>query len=121
MTIQSKVTRDLQPCGPACKKLEKTPGCIQWALRIVGDKWTGLIIARLVGEADTFLSLQELLPGISPRTLSARLALLMEEKIISAELYCKKPKRYRYSLTDKGKELRAVLVQMARWGERYKK
>ena len=114
------MTRDLQPCGPACEKLEKTPGCIQWALRIIGDKWTGLIIAHLVGEPRTFVELEDLLPGISPRTLSARIALLEEEEIISAELYCEKPKRYRYALTKKGEELRTVLVQMAKWGEKYK-
>lgn len=114
------MTKKEQPCGPACEKLENTPGCIQWALRIIGDKWTPLIIARLVGDACTFMELEELLPGISPRTLSARIAFLEEENIISAKLYCKKPKRYRYMLTEKGEELRTVLVQMAKWGEKFK-
>lgn len=114
------MTKKEQPCGPACEKLEKTPGCIQWALRIIGDKWTGLMIAHLVGEPRTFAEFEELLPGISPRTLSARIKLLEDEGILTADLYCEKPKRYRYVLTAKGEELRAVLVQMAKWGQKYK-
>lgn len=110
----------MQPCGSACDKVEKTPGCIQWALRIVGDKWTGLIIARLVGGPLTFVELEHLLIGISPRTLSARIKFLEDEKIIVSEIYCQKPKRYRYNLTQKGEELRGVLLQMAKWGEKFK-
>jgi DNA-binding HxlR family transcriptional regulator len=107
------------PCGPACDKIEKKPGCIQAALGILGDKWSPLLIARLVGASHTFMELEELLPGISPRTLSQRLEHLHIEGIITQEKYCAHPVRYRYKLTKKGTELRVVLIQMAAWGEQY--
>lgn len=103
-----------------CPMVEKKPGCIKAALAILGDKWTLLLVGHLLGEAHTFAELEALLPGVSPRTLSERLTRLTEEKIIEAELYCARPKRYRYSPTEKGKELRAVLLKMAAWGEKYR-
>ena len=107
--------------GPACEKLEKKPGCIQAALAILGDKWSPMLVARLVDAPCTFVELEALLPGISPRTLSARLEFLSSEGIIESEAYCQHPLRYRYALTKKGAELQQVLFQMAAWGEKYPK
>ena len=90
------------------------------ALEVLGDKWTPFLIARLVDAPRTFLELEELLPGISPRTLSQRLKKLEEEHILTKVLYEKRPERYRYSLTKKGTELTALLEQMAIWGEKYR-
>lgn len=109
-----------RPCGPRCEKVEARPGCIQAALRIVGDKWTPFLIARLVDQHHTFSELAELLPGISPRTLSARLKRLEDERIVEKEEYQPNPIRFRYSLTPKGKELTALLMQMAKWGEKHR-
>lgn len=108
-----------RPCGPRCEDVEERPGCIQAALRIVGDKWTPFLIARLVKDAHTFGELEDLLPGISPRTLSARLKHLEEERIISKEEYQAHPQRFRYKLTAKGTELTDLLLQMAKWGEKH--
>lgn len=107
-------------CGPRCEKLESKPGCIQSALRVVGDKWTPFLIARLIDAPRTFLELEELLPGISPRTLSQRLKKLEEEDVLIKKLYEKRPQRFNYALTNKGKELTTLLLQMAKWGEKYR-
>lgn len=104
---------------PLCPLIENKPGCIKAALSIVGDKWTLLLIGQLFEKTHTFAELEDLLPGVSPRTLSARITRLMKEKIIEAEEYCARPKRYRYKLTKKGKEFRTVLLQMASWGRKY--
>jgi DNA-binding HxlR family transcriptional regulator len=100
------------------KNLSK-PGCIECALAIVGDKWTPLILRDLTSRGASFGELEKSLVGISPRTLSQRLNKLESEQIISKHLYNEHPPRYRYELTRKGKELQAVLVQMADWGARY--
>ena len=107
-------------CGPRCEKIEKTPGCIQSALEVLGDKWTPFLVARLVDVPRTFLELEQLLPGISPRTLSSRLKKLEEKHILTRTVYEKRPERFRYSLTKKGKELTSLLEQMATWGEKYR-
>lgn len=100
-------------------QVEKRPGCIQSALNIVGDKWSPLLLGQLVGGAMTFSELETALSGISPRTLSGRLNKLESEKIITRRQYNAHPPRYKYELTDKGRELQDVLVKMAVWGEKY--
>jgi DNA-binding HxlR family transcriptional regulator len=86
---------------------------------VIGDKWTPFLVARLVGTARTFGELEHLLPGISPRTLSARLKKLEEERIVERMQYEDRPPRYKYALTTKGKELTEILMHMAKWGEHH--
>ena len=100
-------------------KIEQKPGCIGSALKIIGDKWTALILRDLSTDPHTFSELESALDGISPRTLSQRLEMLISEKIISKNIYCQHPPRYYYSLTDKGIELQNVLLSMAEWGAKY--
>ena len=104
---------------PQINKIEKKHGCIQSALEILGDKWSPLLLGHLFEQDRTFGDLEGLLPGISLRTLSARLDDLLSCGILDKKLYCKHPPRYKYSLTDKGQDLRTILIQMANWGEKY--
>ena len=96
-----------------------TPCNIEKALDVIGDKWTALILNQLSGEPCCFSALEKSVEGISPRTLSQRLEMLQEEKILEKVLYCERPPRHNYALTAKGKELSSVLAQMADWGKRY--
>ncbi len=100
------------------KNLSK-PGCIECTLAIVGDKWTPLILRDLMVRGSSFGQLERSLVGISPRTLSQRLDKLEAKQIVSKNLYCERPPRYRYTLTKKGKELQTVLEKMANWGAKY--
>jgi DNA-binding HxlR family transcriptional regulator len=102
-----------------CKSLETKPGCIQAALRILGDKWSPLLIGQLVESPMTYKDLELMLGGISSRTLSARLDELLEAGIIKKTRYCAHPPRYTYSLTKKGEGLRSILLHMAEWGEQH--
>lgn len=103
-----------------CPSIERRPGSIEATLSVIGDKWTALLVGQMVGEARTFGELEDCLPGMSPRTLSQRIAKLLKAEIIAKALYSSKPERYRYTLTKKGLELRDILIAMAEWGERYK-
>lgn len=95
------------------------PLCIQTTLRIMGDKWTALILRDLVDGTNTFSCLEVSLKGISPRTLSQRLEMLQSEGIIDKRQYCEHPPRSKYLLTKKGTELQDVLIKMAEWGAKY--
>lgn len=99
--------------------IEPKPGCLSSALKIIGEKWTCLILRDLSTAPRTFSDLEKSLVGLSPRTLSQRLNKLEGEAIIIKSLYCERPPRYQYSLTQKGLELKSVLMAMADWGARY--
>ena len=100
-------------------KLEKREGCIQAALNILGDKWSPLLLGQLIASPKTFGELEVALGGISPRTLSARLEKMTDHNIVAKQLYCKHPPRYRYELTQKGRELQSILRAMGDWGDKY--
>ena len=102
-------------------QVEKRPGCIAAALKILGDKWSPLLLTQLIDGAKTFGELESLLEGISPRTLSARLEKLVEHDIVNKNMYCQHPPRYKYELTEKGHELQNILRAMGDWGNKYHK
>jgi|SRR5581483_4132122 len=100
-------------------KLEAREGCIASAMKIIGNKWTALLLRDLYGGPKRFGELERSLVGISPRTLSQRLDDLEQCAIIAKKIYREAPPHTEYSLTDKGNDLIPVLQQMAAWGTKY--
>jgi DNA-binding HxlR family transcriptional regulator len=98
---------------------EKTIGCVKAATEILGDKWTPQLLRYLANEKSVrFCHLQDLVGGINPRTLSARLTHLEQENIIEKSVVSS-PSRCEYHLTEKGEELLPILHDMERWSARY--
>lgn len=94
-------------------------GCVKEATRIIGDKWTPQLLRFFVNEdAVRFCQIQDLVKGINPRTLSARLDTLEKEGIITKVV---KPEKSRceYRLTNKGRELTPILQDMQAWSAKY--
>ncbi len=92
-------------------------GCITKTLKIIGSKWTVLILHELCEGTKRFGELHSSLQGISPKTLSVRLDQLEKNKIIKRKVYTQIPLRVEYSLTDRGQSLRAIIGEMREWGE----
>jgi DNA-binding HxlR family transcriptional regulator len=87
--------------------------------RIIGGKWTLLIIRDLASGAKRFHELERSLHGISPKTLSERLRTLEEEGIISRRTFAEVPPRVEYSLSEKGRDLIDVIESMRAYGLRW--
>ena len=104
---------------PTAVKLETKEGCIASAMKIIGNKWTALLLRDLYEGPKRFGELERSLIGISPRTLSQRLNDLENCGIIAKKSYQEAPPHTEYSLTDKGNDLIPVLQQMAAWGTKY--
>ena len=86
-------------------------------LKVIGSKWTILILHNLFGGNKRFGELERNLDGISPKTLSTRLSELEEEGIIKKRIFAEIPLHVEYHLTPKGKSLESIFDQMASWGE----
>lgn len=96
------------------------PECpVERALRVIGAKWTPLIIRDLLKGPRRFNELQSSLGSVSPRTLSERLKDLEEQGVISRRAYAEVPPRVEYRLTEKGLALHDLLEDLRRWGERW--
>ena len=97
----------------------ETIGCVKAATQILGDKWTPQILRFFVNEhAVRFCQIQDLVEGINPRTLSARLDSLEEHGIITKTATTSES-RCEYALTQKGEELIPILKDMEAWSDRY--
>lgn len=102
-------------------KIESRVGCIASAMRIIGNKWTALILRDLFSGPKRFCELEKSVGNINPRTLSQRLDDLESEGIIHRRSFAEVPPRTEYRLTAKGKDLLPILQQMATWGTKHHK
>jgi DNA-binding HxlR family transcriptional regulator len=87
-------------------------------LKIVGSKWTMLLIHNIFEGKKRFGELQRALPGISPKTLAQRLKELELNGIITKKVFAEVPLHVEYSLTEKGKSLRGVFRSLENWGSK---
>ena len=87
-------------------------------LKIIGSKWTILILRDLCESKKRFGELQRSLNGISPKTLSLRLQQLEKNGIIQKKVFAEIPLHVEYSLTPKGDSLKSIIDAMRSWGEK---
>lgn len=100
------------------KKNYKEDTCgVAKTLKIIGSKWTMLILHNLFEGKKRFGQLQRELIDISPKTLSLRLHDLEQEGIINKKIFTEVPLHVEYTLTKKGRSLGEIFNQMAKWGQ----
>lgn len=99
-----------------CKQKQNDCGVAK-TLKVIGSKWTMMIIHNLFEGNNRFGSLQRALPGISPKTLSQRLQELEQEKIITKKVFAEVPLHVEYYLTEKGKSLSSIFDSLSQWGK----
>lgn len=97
-------------------KLHSDKNCVGKTMKVIGSKWTIMIIRELCEDKKRFGQIQKALDGISPRTLSARLQELEKHNIIHKKIYKEIPLHVEYSLTPRGESLKEIIHQMHEWG-----
>ncbi|OJJ18856.1 hypothetical protein BKI52_25120 [marine bacterium AO1-C] len=94
---------------------------VNYALEYLGDKWTLLIIRDLVFEGKKFykefLTSEE---SIATNVLSERLKRLENADIVRSKIYEKQRTQKIYALTEKGKDLIPILVEIILWSSKHK-
>ncbi|MGL5929112.1 MAG: winged helix-turn-helix transcriptional regulator [Dermatophilaceae bacterium] len=86
------------------------------ALDVVGKRWALLLVREALGGPRHFGDFRAAL-DIGDHTLSRRLAELVECGVLMREPGA--GPRHRYRLTEAGRDLAPVLIDLARWGERW--
>jgi DNA-binding HxlR family transcriptional regulator len=95
-------------------------GCpIEALMDAVGGKWKPVILYYLLGGTRRFGELRRLVPGVSQRMLTQHLRELEADGIVHREVYKEVPPKVEYSLTELGRTLEPVLVQMNAWAEEH--
>ncbi len=77
------------------------------------------IIFALIYETKRFKELERSIEGINTRMLVKELKQLEDNGLVTRKVYAEVPPRVEYSLTDKGKALKNVLIEMREWGNQY--
>ena len=94
---------------------------VKSTLKILSGKWKILILYSLWDSTKRFNELRRLIPEITQRMLTNQLRELEEDKIIQRKVYAEVPPKVEYSLTEIGKTLNPVLVELKKWGGCYNK
>lgn len=85
---------------------------------MLGDRWALLIARELLFGPKRFGQLRSGLPGVSPNVLAQRLRELEDAGLVRREHLALPADIPVYALTQRGSELRAVLIELGRWGSR---
>jgi DNA-binding HxlR family transcriptional regulator len=87
-------------------------------LEVIGERWTMLIVRDVFLGLRRFDDIQADL-GIARNVLAARLERLVETGVLEKARYQERPPRHEYRLTDKGRDLWPVIVELVQWGDRH--
>ncbi len=90
---------------------------VEKTLKIIGGKWTLLVLHNLFEGSKRFGQLQKNLTGVSPKTLSLRLKELEKDKIIKRKVFAEIPPHVEYSLSEKGTSLKEIFNKLEHWGQ----
>ncbi len=92
---------------------------IQFVVDLLGNKWSILVLRELFQGPRRTNEFLKALPGISTKTLTARLRDLEAHGLVQREVFPEIPPRVEYSLTPKGLEFRPVLMAMHELGTQW--
>ena len=94
---------------------------IDTTFKLVGKKFTILIIREMMQDKTRFNQFLDSIEGINPKILSARLKEMERSGLIKRKVYsAETPVRIGYFLTEKGSALRSILDQMAIFSMRHR-
>jgi DNA-binding HxlR family transcriptional regulator len=89
------------------------------AAKLLGDKWTLIVLRDLAKGSCRFKELEHSGEGISPSILTARLRELEERGLVNRKSYAEIPPRVEYTLTPKGQDAGPVVEALRAYGEKW--
>ena len=90
-------------------------------LGCIGLRWKMQILYCIANDVYQFSKLKKVFPTLSDQVLGKRIFELQEtELIIKTEIPNTVPQQIKYTVTDKGRELLGIVLDLHQWGERWK-
>ena len=101
------------------KKLEADIRCpLEYGLDVFGGKWKSRIICVLATKGTLrYSELRHEMFNITDAVLAATLKQLIGDRMIVRKSYDEIPPRVEYSLTERGRSLRPVVMALKEWGD----
>ncbi|ADI78145.1 Uncharacterized HTH-type transcriptional regulator yybR (plasmid) [Pantoea vagans C9-1] len=103
------------------RNYDGAPGCsMEAALHILGGKWKGVILYHLFKDGTLrFSELQRFMTSINQRLLTKQLRELEEDGLIVRKVYPVVPPKVEYSLSEEGRELNKLVLDLSLWGRKW--
>ena len=105
---------------PGAKRAYRQHCGLAKALDVVGERWTLLLVRELLLGPRTWSQLLEALPGLTTNLLAKRLGELQDAGVIERHAAPEDPRpgrRGSYALSERGRSLEPVVMELARWGK----
>lgn len=90
---------------------------VEATLEVIGGKWKPIILCHLGAGAIRPGELRRRIPNITQKMLTQQLRELQSDNIITRKVYNQVPPKVEYALSEEGRTLRKLLVDMSIWGE----
>ena len=102
------------------EKIKKKPlfdeTCIfSLGARLLGDKWTIIILVALMEGKKRYGELQKQVPTISPKMLAQTLRKLEDLELVKRVVYPEVPPRVEYELSRFGHSVRPAITMLCEW------
>ena len=88
-------------------------------LDLIGGKYKALILWHLAENKLRFSELNKLIPKATAKMLTQQLREMESQNLIHREVFPVVPPKVEYSLTDLGRSLMPVLIEMRNWGAEF--
>lgn len=96
-------------------------GCpVEYTLDVIGGKWKGVLLYHMIEGPVRFNEFRRICPTITQRMLTLQLRELEEDGIVHREVYPQVPPKVEYSLSEFGRTLVPIIMEMKIWGEKHK-
>lgn len=89
------------------------------AVELIGKRWTGAILRLLFTGPHRFNEILAGVPGLSDRLLSERLRELEAQELVVRRVLPGPPIRSEYELTERGRDLEPVILDISAWAEKW--
>jgi DNA-binding HxlR family transcriptional regulator len=89
------------------------------ALSVIGGKWKLQVVYCLLSGTKRFGELRRLIPYATQQMLTTQLRELEQAGVLHRQVYAQVPPKVEYSLTELGRSLEPIVVQIYTWGEWY--
>jgi len=94
---------------------------LAFTLHLIGDKYKSLILFHLRDGAQRSGELQKSITDISNRMFTYAIRVLEKDKLVKRIVYPVSPPKVEYELTEEGKSLIPIILELNRWGQDFAK
>lgn len=94
---------------------------LAFTLQLIGDKYKSLILFHLKDGGMRSGELQKTIHGISNRMFTFSIRALERDGLVSRKVYPEVPPKVVYELTEAGKSIIPIILELDKWGQNFAK